>query len=72
MTSTIIHCRGNVFTELLINNDSSNTHTDWGGFIKYAVEMGPGVMICMPSFVKIGSGVQNLIRGGFTDNMEIA
>jgi hypothetical protein len=34
-----------------------------GGFMKYAVEMGSGV----PSFIKIGSGIQNLIEEGYTD-----
>jgi hypothetical protein len=29
----------------------------------YAVEMGSGVMICIPSFIKIYSGIQKLIRG---------
>jgi hypothetical protein len=33
------------------------------GFMKYAVEMGSGVMIYIPSFIKIGSsGIQKLIR----------
>jgi hypothetical protein len=31
------------------------------GFIKYAVKMGSGVMICIPSFIKIGSGIQKLM-----------
>jgi hypothetical protein len=31
--------------------------------MKYTAEMGSGVMICIPSFVKIGSGIQNLIAG---------
>jgi hypothetical protein len=31
--------------------------------MKKAVEMGLGAMICIPSFVKIGSGVQKLIGG---------
>jgi hypothetical protein len=34
--------------------------------MKYAVEMGSGVMI----FIKIGSGIQEL-TGGFTDSMVI-
>jgi hypothetical protein len=34
--------------------------------MKYAVEMGSGVMIYIPSFIKSGSGIQNLI-GGYTD-----
>jgi hypothetical protein len=29
--------------------------------MKYAVEMGTSVMICMPSFIKIGSGIRKLI-----------
>jgi hypothetical protein len=29
--------------------------------MKYAVEMGPGAMIHIPSVIKIGSGIQNLI-----------
>jgi hypothetical protein len=35
--------------------------------MKYAVEMGSGSMIYIPSFLKIGSGIQKLIGGGFTD-----
>jgi hypothetical protein len=30
--------------------------------MKCAVEMDSGVMIYIPSFIKIGSGIQNLIR----------
>jgi hypothetical protein len=30
--------------------------------MKYAVEMGSGAMIYIPSFIKIGTGIQNLIR----------
>jgi hypothetical protein len=37
--------------------------TDGEGFMKYAVEMGSGVMIYIPSFVKIGSAIQKLIGG---------
>jgi hypothetical protein len=43
--------------------------------MKYAVEMGSGVMIYIPSFIKIGSGIQKLIRGHahrHTHGMEIA
>jgi hypothetical protein len=29
--------------------------------MKYAVELGSGAMIYVPSFIKIGSGVQKLI-----------
>jgi hypothetical protein len=42
-----IHCRGNVITE---------------GFMKYAVEMGSGAMIYIPSFINIGSGIPKLIE----------
>jgi hypothetical protein len=38
-----------------------------GGIMKYAVEMGSGAMIYIPSFIKIGSGVQKLIG-----SMEVA
>jgi hypothetical protein len=42
--------------------------------MKYAVEMGSGVMTYkyIPSFIKIGSGIQKLIRGIHRDSMEIA
>jgi hypothetical protein len=30
----------------------------------YAVEMGPGAMIYIPSFITIGSGIQKLMGGG--------
>jgi hypothetical protein len=43
--------------------------------MKYALEMGSDVMIYIPSFIKIGSGIQNFMEGGgFTrhrDNMVI-
>jgi hypothetical protein len=39
--------------------------------MKYAVEMGSGAMIYIPSFIKIGSGIQKLIEGGFTGTIEI-
>jgi hypothetical protein len=36
--------------------------------MKHAVEMCLGVMICIPSFIKIGSGVQKLVwEDRFTD-----
>jgi hypothetical protein len=42
----------------------------------YAVEMGSGAMIYsyIPSFIKIGSGIQTLMWGihGCTNSMEIA
>jgi hypothetical protein len=31
--------------------------------MKYAVEMGLGAVIYIPSFIKIGSGIQKLIEG---------
>jgi hypothetical protein len=31
--------------------------------MKYAVEMGSGALIYIPSFIHIGSGIQELIRG---------
>jgi hypothetical protein len=34
--------------------------------MKYAVEMGLGAMINIPSFIKIGSGIQKLIGGAQT------
>jgi hypothetical protein len=42
--------------------------------MKYAVQMGSGSMIYIPSFIKIGSRIQKLIGGihSYTDSMEIA
>jgi hypothetical protein len=34
-----------------------------GGMYDYAVEMGSGAMIYIPSFINIGSAIQNLIGG---------
>jgi hypothetical protein len=34
--------------------------------------MGTGAMIYIPSFIKIGSGIQKLIGKGYTDSMEFA
>jgi hypothetical protein len=31
--------------------------------MNYAVEMGSGAMIHIPSFIEIGSGIKKLIRG---------
>jgi prolyl-tRNA synthetase len=41
--------------------------------MKYAVEMGSGTTIYIPSFTKIGSDIQKLIRGihKHTDRKEI-
>jgi hypothetical protein len=41
------------------------------GFMQYAVEMGSGVMIYIPRFIKVGSGIQNLIWGN-TKNTQTA
>lgn len=38
-------------------------HRLMGGVVKYAIEMGSGAMICITSFIKTGSGIQNLMRG---------
>jgi hypothetical protein len=44
--------------------------------MKYAVEMGSGIMIYIPSFIKIGSAVEKLMRDGwhqtYTDSTEIS
>jgi hypothetical protein len=46
----------------------TDTQTDWGGGVmKYAVEMGLGAMMYVPSFIKIDSVIQKLIGWGFTD-----
>jgi hypothetical protein len=31
--------------------------------MEYAIEMGPGAMIYIPNFIKIGQGIQKLIGG---------
>jgi hypothetical protein len=40
--------------------------------MKYVVETGSGAMIYIPSFIKIGSGIQKLIGRGYTDRKEIS
>jgi hypothetical protein len=40
--------------------------------MKYAVEMGSGVIVYIPSFIKIGAGIQKLMGGGFTNSMVIS
>jgi hypothetical protein len=55
-----------VFTEPLPSNERRDTEIDtelWEGLMKYAVEMGSGAIIYVPSFIKIGSGIQKLIWG---------
>jgi hypothetical protein len=39
--------------------------------MKYAVDMGSGAMIYIPSFRKIASGMQKLMGGSHTHSMEI-
>jgi hypothetical protein len=36
--------------------------------MKYAVEIGSGAMIYIPSFIKFGSAIQKLIKGINTDS----
>jgi hypothetical protein len=38
--------------------------------MNYAVEMGSGGMLFVPSFIKIGSGVQKLIWEGYAHRQE--
>jgi hypothetical protein len=38
----------------------------WEGFVKYAVEMGSGAIIYIPSSIKIGSGIQKFMECGYT------
>jgi hypothetical protein len=41
--------------------------------MKFAIEMGSDVMLYIPSFIKIGSGIQKLMEGWeYTDSMKIA
>jgi hypothetical protein len=51
------------FTEPLSSNDRRNTHnrhTDcWEEFMKYAIEIGSGAMMYIPSLVNIGSGFKS-------------
>jgi hypothetical protein len=39
------------------------THRLKGGIVKYAAEIGSGVMKHVPGFIMIGSGIRNLICG---------
>jgi hypothetical protein len=41
--------------------------------MKYAAERDSGAMIYIPSFIKIGSGIQKLMEGGgYTDSKVIS
>jgi hypothetical protein len=53
----------------LPSNDRG-THIDkdwWEGFKKYAVEMGSGAMIYIPSFYKDWLRYSKINKGGYTD-----
>jgi hypothetical protein len=75
---------GEVFTEPLRSKDREYTYRHYRlrGIYEVAAEIVSGAMIHIPSFIKIGSGIQNLIRGiqtyghkdwrGHTDSMMIA
>jgi hypothetical protein len=59
-------------TEPLSSIDRRDTHTDTQtdgrDFIKYAVEMGSVPVLCTPSFIKVGSGIQH---GDCLSNLKI-
>jgi hypothetical protein len=76
-----IHYHGNVSTEPLPSNDKevfteslprndkgihTQTHRLTGRIFNKGLDMGSGAMIYVPSFIKIGSGIQKLM-GGYTD-----
>jgi hypothetical protein len=68
-----IRYRGNVFTHPLPRKDRRGTHIDMqtgGRFMKYAVVMGWGAIICVPGFVMISSGIQKL-AGIYTDTQRV-
>jgi hypothetical protein len=74
-----MRCNGNVFAEPLPSNDEGlhiQIQSMMGGLMKYAVEMGSGAIKFIPSFVKIGSGIQKFVGGGgihrHTDKMVIS
>jgi hypothetical protein len=55
-----------VFAEPLPSNDRGihiQTYRPMGGIFNGAVKMGSGAVIYIPSFIKIGSGIQKLIGG---------
>jgi hypothetical protein len=41
-----------------------------GGIYEAGFQMGSDAMIYIPNFIKIGSGIQKLIRGGYTDTQK--
>jgi hypothetical protein len=58
-----VRCRGNVSTMPFPSNNRRTRIDTQEGFMKYAVEIGSCAMICIPSFIKIISTIQKLIRG---------
>jgi hypothetical protein len=53
----------NLCLEAINKYSYTRRHTDWWErFMKYAIEMGSGTMMYIPSFIKIGSGIHKLIR----------
>jgi hypothetical protein len=40
--------------------------------MEYAVEMGSGAMMYIPSFIQTGSGIRKFIWGGQTENKVIS
>jgi hypothetical protein len=66
-----IPCRGNVFTEALRSKDMGYKYKNWWKvLVKFADEMSSGTMIYKPSFIKIGSGIQNLTGEGGTQTRQ--
>jgi hypothetical protein len=58
-----VRCRGNVFTESFPDKDRTD---GLKGFMSYAGDMVSDATMCdVPSFIKIGSGTQKLIGGGY-------
>jgi hypothetical protein len=53
------------FTEPMPSNSRTDAHTNTQteGFMKHAIDMGSGATIYIPSFIKIGSGIQKFIAG---------
>jgi hypothetical protein len=40
--------------------------------MKYAIEMGPGGITCIPSFMIIDLGIEKLLGEGYTHSKEIS
>jgi hypothetical protein len=56
-----ICCRGNGLLSLARICRDTHADTDWLKGFMYTIKMGSGTMIYVPSFIKIGSGIQKLI-----------